>query len=214
MDYIQHKVSLPSGTKGKWAIEKFDISQTDADRFNMRCRLDIHKGLGYRGIEAGTYTRLCNKKNSWNGGLVMSDTPAEISDHAEAIDQAKGNILITGLGLGVVLNACLKKPEVTHCTVVEIDPDVIELVAPYYQQIWGDRLTIVQCSAYDYEPTKGTKYDMIWHDIWPDICADNYEQMKTLKKKFKKYLKLLGWQGCWVEREVRNLHTRDKYAYR
>ena len=87
MDYLQHKVSLPAGTHGKWAIERFEVTQEDAERFNMRCRIDAHKGIGYRGIKAGTYTRLCNKSIFWNQGLVMSDTPAEISDHLEAIEK-------------------------------------------------------------------------------------------------------------------------------
>ncbi len=204
MNYIQYKVNLPLARVGKWAIEQFNITQEDADRFNLRERCNNH-GLGYRGIEVGTYTRLCNKEKSWNLGVVMSDTPAEISDHMNAIDHAKGQVLITGLGIGVVLNACLMKPEVEHCTVIELESDVIALVASHYQKKWGDRLTIINEDAFKYQPPKGTKYDMIWHDIWPEICGDNYKDMKILKAKYKKNLRMLGWQGCWVEREVRRL---------
>jgi len=204
MNFKEYKVDVPVGQSGKWKIERFEITQKDADRINLRESCNNH-GLGYRGVVAGTYTRLCDTKYSWNLGVMMSDTPAEIADHEKAIKRARGNILINGLGIGVVLNACLMKPEVKHCTVVEVDPDVISLVAPHYQKKWGDRLTIVQANALTWEPPKGAKYSMIWHDIWKNICANNLVDIVDLKRKYIFFKKWGGWQGCWVEKQVRHL---------
>lgn len=208
MNYLQYKVDVPAGEKGSWVVEKFEITPEGAARFNLMERYNNH-GLGYRGVEVGSYTRLCNKKIGWNHGLVMSDTPAEVSDHFRAIEKAEGQVLITGLGLGVVLNACLMNPKVEHCTVVEIEPDIIALVAPHYQKKWGDRLTIVNEDAFKYQPPKGIKYSMIWHDIWTDICADNYNDMKILKARYRPFKKIGGWQGCWVEEQVKHLNRID-----
>jgi hypothetical protein len=206
MNYEEYKVGIPVGKCGKWSIEHFTITQDQADHFNLRERFNNH-GMGYRGIVAGTYTRL-KRDNAYDP--MMSDTPAEINDHLPAIEKATGQVLINGLGIGMVLNACLKKPEVDHVTVIEIDPDIIQLVAPHYQQIWGDRLSIIQDDAFKFIPPKDLKYNMIWMDIWPDICADNLEEMKVLKKKYRKHLVRGGWQGCWSEKEVKRL---DRYGY-
>lgn len=171
----------------------------------MRQSCNNH-GLGYRGIVPGVYTRLM-REGAWDP--MMSDTPAEINDHLVAIEHAKKQVLINGLGIGMVLNACLKKPEVEHVTVIEIDPDIFKLVAPHYQQKWGDRLSIILGDAFKFVPSKDLKYNMIWNDIWPDICADNYNEMKSLKAKYKVYLARNGWQGCWVEKEVKRLDKID-----
>ena len=203
MNYIQYKVDIPPGEKGKWKIENFEITTAEADSYNLRERCN-NRGLGYRGVEAGKYTRICIA-NLFND-VIMSDTPVEIADHIEAIEKARGQVLITGLGIGVILNACLNKPEVEHCTVIEIEPDVIALVAPHYQKKWGDRLTIVNEDAFKYRPQKGIKYDMIWHDIWSNICTDNYKEIKTLKAKYRPFKKVGGWQGCWVENEIKRLN--------
>jgi spermidine synthase len=132
----------------------------------------------------------------------MSDTPAEQDDHREFVQRARGRILINGLGLGMVLQACLERRKwqsdeyaVEHATVVEISPAVIALVAPHYQARYGDRLTIVQADALTWQPPKGERYAAVWHDIWPDICTDNLPQMHTLHRR---YGRRADWQGSWA----------------
>jgi hypothetical protein len=34
------------------------------------------------------------------------------------------------------------------------------------------------------EMSKGKRYDMVWHDIWDDICSDNLEGMAKLHRKY------------------------------
>ena len=72
----------------------------------------------------GTYTRLRHSER----GIVMSDIPHEMLDHREPVSHARGHCLINGLGLGMVLAAVLKQPDVTDVTVIEVDRDVIDLV--------------------------------------------------------------------------------------
>jgi hypothetical protein len=130
--------------------------------------------------------------------LVMSDTPAEIRDHLSFIRKAAGHVLINGLGLGIVAEACLRKDEVTKVTVVELSEDVIALVGPTLQARWGDRLEIVNVSAFDYKPPKEVRYGTVWHDIWDYICSDNIEGMKKLHRK---YGRRADWQGSWCRSE-------------
>lgn len=63
----------------------------------------------------------------------MFNTNMEINTHLTAIDVAHGNVLVTGLGLGMFLTAILQKPELKSITVIEQSEEVIQLVAPYFQ---------------------------------------------------------------------------------
>lgn len=177
------RVDIPEGRAGNWAVERFVVSPEDAER--ERIRAVVCRG---RGVPAGSYTRLVRGRT-----VVMSDTPDEMRDHYEAVHRARGHVLINGLGLGMVLRAVLKKPEVTRVTVVELSADVIGLVAPSYTD---PRMTIVEASAFDYAPPKGERYGAVWHDIWDNITADNLPEMTRLKRK---YGRRADWQGCWAE---------------
>jgi len=130
----------------------------------------------------------------------MSDTPAEMTDHYSFVRQAKGNVLINGLGIGMVLNAILKNDspasKVEKVTVIEIDQDVIGLVGPHYLR--DHRVEIVHADAFDYQPPKGVRYDAVWHDIWDTICTDNLDAMAMLHRK---YGRRTDWQGSWCRNE-------------
>lgn len=171
------KVTLPEMSKGPWRIEHFTVDQ-----------VDFHSMMRGRDVPMGeTYTRLMR-----NGTLVMSDTPAECRDHLSAYWNAKGSCLINGLGIGMILKNILTKPEVTDVTVVEISQDLIDLVSPYYTD---PRITYVCCDALTYKPEKGKRFQMVWHDIWDYICADNLPAMEYLHRK---YGKRADWQGSWA----------------
>lgn len=173
---LLEKVSIPESAKGAWRVEKF---KTDMIDFGSLMRA--------RAVPVGEeFTRLMRGNT-----LVMSDTPAEMRDHYEPVIRARGSCLINGLGIGMVLKAVLKKPEVTDVTVVELSQDVIDLVAPHYQD---ERTTFVCASAFDYAPPKGKRYGMVWHDIWDYICGDNLPEMHALHRK---YGRRADWQGSW-----------------
>ena len=182
------KVTVPEGTNGPWVIERFTVDHVDFSSLR-------------RGREAPvgqTFTRLKR-----NGTLVMSDTPAEMRDHLAPEWKAKGSCLINGLGIGMVLQAVLAKPEVTDVTVVEISQELIDLIAPHYSD---PRLTVVCADAFEFVPPKGKRYQMVWHDIWDDICTDNLEEMTKLHRK---YGRLTDWQGSWSKELCLDQRRRD-----
>lgn len=178
-------VRVPAGAAGPWVIEKMLVDEIGAKRFNMIESLHGSRRM----IEPGEYTSL-----KYRGAIVMSDTPAEKSDHAEAVRIARGRCLVNGLGIGMVVNAMLLKPVVARVTVVEISKDVIDLVAPHYTELFGDRFQVVHADAYTYKPPICSKYDVVWHDIWGDISAENLEGMRRLHRK---YGRRTVWQGSW-----------------
>lgn len=177
----KYKVNVPEGSAGSWRIECFTVSPTAAQFSALR--------EGSRAVSPGTYTALKR-----DGYVIMSDTPAEIGDHLEAIRKAHGHCLVNGLGLGMVLQAIARKPEVTKVTVIEKSADVIALVAPHYAAMFGDKVEIVNADAYEYQPPKGVRYGAVWHDIWDDLCTDNLPEMERLHRK---YGRRCDWQGSW-----------------
>lgn len=178
-------VTVPEGQRGPWKIERFTIEQDSPGT--------LYYALRGRPIYPGTYTRLLHEGR----GVVMSDTPAERRDHIGFVVNAKGHVLINGLGLGMCLAAVLRRPEVTGATVVEIDSDLIALVGPHYQP--DPRVQIVEANALEYQPTRGTRFGAGWHDIWDNMCADNLPEMHTLHRK---YGRRADWQGSWGREEI------------
>jgi hypothetical protein len=190
----KYKVDVPEGQSGNWRVERFVVTERDADL--ERIRSAFASSARRIPVPAGHYTRLMH--GTGFGALVMSDTPAEMNDHRYAIHLAKGKVLVNGLGLGVVVQAMLEKPEVDHLTVIEISPDVIALVGDHYKERYGDRVEIIEADALTWKAPKGVRYDVVWHDIWKDICADNLPEMHKLHRK---YGRRADWQGSWCRAE-------------
>lgn len=176
---------------GDWSIEAFTVSEKDA-QFGR-----LHMAIGHPRdyVPAGEYLALKH-----HGHLVMTNTPAELRDIVWPIERAKGHCLVTGLGLGCVVTGMLEKPGVVKVTVVEIAPEVVELVGKALAQKYGDRLEIVLGDALKYRPPRGVRYGAVWHDIWNNICADNLPEMRLLRRRF---IRRCDWQGCWCENESR-----------
>lgn len=63
-------------------------------------------------------------------GIWMSDTPPElVAMHAFA-QRARGDVLVGGLGLGIVVRYLAMNPRVRSVTVVERERDVLDLIGP------------------------------------------------------------------------------------
>ena len=84
--------------KGIARIERFNISKENSKKYNLLCTMN---GEPYfMRIEDGNYVRL------WvDGVLMMSDTHMERYTNQFFIDNAHGDVMIAGLGVGLILNA-------------------------------------------------------------------------------------------------------------
>lgn len=201
---LLQQTEVPEGRKGRHRIERFEVSQEAANFQNMRAMI----GSSSRYIRPGRYTRLMRVRDApfdgdqlpGEGTCVMSDTPCELMDHLEAIHRAQGHCLVHGLGLGIIVEAMLRKDGVERVTVVEISPDVIGLVGPYLYERWGGRVEIVEADCMTWKPPRGARYGAVWHDIWDNICADNLPDMKHLHRR---YGRRCEWQGSWARERIR-----------
>ena len=83
-------------------------------------------------ISAGTYARLIV-----DGTLMMSDTDMEQRTNRDFIENAKGDVMIAGLGLGLIIYNLKDKIGnniVRTITVYEKYQDVIDLILPKFAQ--------------------------------------------------------------------------------
>lgn len=188
-----------------WTVETFDVDR-DGSLFNL---------LGGGGhVPPGTYTRLLRISDAYTGArreigqgmLWMSDTPDEYRDHVHAILQARGRVLLNGLGLGCVLKAMLAKPEVEHVDVVERDGGLVQLMQKIAPWCRDERVTFHIADAFAQAKAwpPGTTWDVAWHDIWKDICADDLPEHAKLLRSYGRRVK---WQGAWAHEKLRR-HRR------
>lgn len=184
-------VDIPDGSLPDAEIARFTITEEDVMMANLRMAIC---GLAHRAIAPGSYTRLVA-----GGELQMTDTPVEKADHALPVARATGHCLVMGLGLGMVANAMALKPEVTKVTVIEINEDVITLVKPSLHE----KVEVIHADALTWEPPKGKKWEVIWHDIWPSICLDDCETRSLLARRYSR--RWTVYHGAWAKDEIRRL---------
>ena len=126
-----------------------------------------------------------------NNRLWMSITPNEINTMKQPINNAKGNVLTFGLGLGYFAYMCSLKDDVKSVTIVEKDERVIKLfkeyILPYFVSI--EKINIIKEDAYAYlSKMNDDMYDYVFVDIYHDAGdgKEVYLKMNQYRNRFKK----------------------------
>ena len=112
-------------------LRSFSISNEESKVYNLKSLFNGNGGFDC--VTAGQYVKL-----SVNNILMMSDTDMEKRTNYEFISNAKGDVMIAGLGIGLILHNLEKKVktgEVKSITVYEKYQDVIDLITPYYKHL-------------------------------------------------------------------------------
>lgn len=137
-----------------------------------------------------------------NGLVWMTVTPNEINTIQPAVQESRGKVLTYGLGLGYYAFHCLLKEDVESVTVVERNPQVIDvfnrLLLPFFPR--RKDLHIVQADAFDYaeKVMPHEHYDTVFTDLWHDV-GDGiplYQRMKALETPGPNYL-------YWIEKTLK-----------
>lgn len=127
--------------------------------------------------------------------LWMSDTPFEYEGIRRHLKDSKGQVLTSGLGLGLFAYLASKRKAVKQVDVVEINQDIIELVG---KQLRGRKIHIIQDDIYHYLSTTVKKYDFIYLDIWADFIGPIKDVDKAAKVA-KRCLKPGGEVKVWLQ---------------
>lgn len=148
-----------------------------------------------------------------NGRLMMSDARMEQLTNAEFVERAHGDVLVAGLGLGMVLFPVLVKPAVQSVTVIERNADVIALVEPAVRH---PKLTVIHGDIFQWAP-EGKVFQTIYFDIWPTRGASQQAGIDRLHERFAACLDDADpgrWMGSWYHRELaeeqRELDRRER----
>ena len=134
------------------------------------------------------------------GKTMMSNHEFETLTNQKFLDNAKGDILVFGLGIGLIIFPLLKDNDVRTITIVEIDSGLIDEVFPIIiQNDLESKVSVILSNAFDFETDK--MFDTIYFDIWSDINQQAFSEMKILSEKFTKNLKPEGWMDSWCSEE-------------
>lgn len=186
--------------KGCAKILKYDFKEKDNPLYNLR---HIRDGNYEHRMYDGTYVKLII-----DGKLMMSDTAMERITNRDFIDNAKGRVLIAGLGIGLIVQAILDKETVSEVVVIEKYQDVIDLVADKFKH---PKLKIVCADIFEYELPKNEKFDTIYFDIWADCDEDNLQEMKTLHAKFRKNKSSKeSWMDSWYKSRLMKIRAKER----
>lgn len=180
---------------------------------DLQARMTALSGRGRRGVDTvgDLHAQVWDATGMFGGTLWMSDTANERCDHQGALDAATGHVLVGGLGLGLFALAAMVKQGVDHVTVVEINPNVIELVegpiraAASMMVKSPATLTVINDNIKTWTPKRGVKFDTVWIDIWPTLCTDDLEEHKALKRKFSRRKSAGAFFGCWGNSFLRRM---------
>lgn len=181
-------------------IELFEVSNQQAALFNLHC------SNTYSYIEPCKYVRL-----KISNILIMSDTPYERLTNQAFVNNAHGNVLIVGLGIGLLLKALIPKlenGEISHISVWEKNDSLIKLwnMAKLYLPV-HDKISIFHYDVFEYKQMKKQlkgAFDSIYIDIWAELNEDAYAQMKLFRRAFRPFLNPNNPNAfieCWGRKE-------------
>lgn len=142
-------------------------------------------------------TRLLTREG---GGQLMSDSPQERYEVVPAIKACRGNVLVGGLGLGMYVQMLHKNTRVRHITVVELEPDIISLVAPSLPE--GVR--VIQADLFQFVANCNWSWNNAIYDIWSPTSEGSFfgYVMPLRLASARAGLKSQKHIFCWAETEM------------
>lgn len=96
--------------------------------------------------------------------MVMLDDPLHVYGMKALAKNAVGEVLVAGLGLGIVIHELVKNDNVTSIVVVERNVDVINLISKYLPD--DDRIDVVNIDFHDVPTEELCNYNTVILDIW------------------------------------------------
>lgn len=204
MQFTSMNLIIPKGKSGDFSIKHYRVTKQDVKSARIRQIWQHDEILP----KVGKVTILAKKTDSsWKDhDVVMSDSEFDKHANQEIVRIANGNVLIAGLGIGMIILPLLKNKYVKKITVIEREQDVINLVYKHIKKHdKSNKLEIIHDDILKVELPKEKKFDVIFFDIWNDVCGDNYQLMKELRKKFRKHRARYCRVQSWQEQETRKL---------
>lgn len=133
--------------------------------------------------------------------IWMSVIPHEINTMKKPIENAHGDVLVLGLGLGYFVFNILNKNNVKSVTVIEKDPDIIAMfnqcILPKFPH--KEKLSIILADGIEFLRNTPRKFDYVFNDIWHNV-GDG--EMLYLKLKNKEKYHPEAEFDYWIETSI------------
>lgn len=119
----------------------------------------------------------------------MSITPNEITTMQEAIKEARGNVLVLGLGLGYYQYMVSNKDSVKKVTIIEKDENIIQLfkkhILPQFKN--KQKIKIIHDDAFHFLDCNKEKFDYCFLDLWhsPEDGFPLFLRLRNYEQKYK-----------------------------
>ena len=180
------EVYLDTAKTGNWEIVRNKYNPYEAFVYDDYKYCDDGRVIPQIGYFTREYTYPVVMQNGREWMLI---TPNEINTMKDAITRSHGKVLTFGLGLGYFAFMSARKRSVGSVTVIERDPQVIELFETHIlpQMSCRDKIRIICADAFDYAEHQMALegYDYVFADIWhdPSDGVELYRRFKTLEHK-------------------------------
>ena len=145
-------VNIPEGTSGDFEIAHYTNETTDK-QWQM-----------YLVSKNESYPNYCVLTTTTCPMPIMQDSEGEYREHQWLWDNATGDVLVGGLGIGMIHQKLIDNPDVTSVTIIEISQEVIDLVWEHCAK--DDTFTLILDDFETWVPPEGTTFDTIWADSW------------------------------------------------
>ena len=161
---------LPVGTSGAWEIRRKAV--------------------------APDVTELVEHSADGRELLWMDDADTELAAHRDILAAARGDVLLLGLGIGLLPAMLADVDAVRSITIIERSTDVMRLVEPHLMSEFGSRkgIRIITSDADTWQPA-GDRYDVVWIDhVLKPIQGDEREAWLAKARGWADVV--LDWRGA------------------
>lgn len=140
-----------------------------------------------------------------NDEIWMSLNPNEINTMKPFIEEANGNVLILGLGLGYVAFMMSQKCNVKTVTIVEKDPEIISIFKKHILNLFPNKskIKVVQDDAFRYLENN-SNFDYFFADLWhnPEDGIPMYIRLESIAKNINKKI------NYWLDESLKAMKRR------
>jgi hypothetical protein len=157
-----------------------------------------------------TKPRTIHRLEHKDEGQWMSDIPQELVQMAAFAKGAAGEVLIAGLGLGLLAHLVAKKPGVKRVDIIEISPEVIRLCGRTLPR----KCRVIQRDIVDFIKNQEVWFwDRAYFDTWQGTNeATWHETILPLRRLVQNKFGSVHLQ-CWAEDEMKGQVVRSLMGY-
>jgi len=202
-DYITDYANKLSNINAKY--KNYQFKTVNYEPYQLFAYDDIEID-GYKEISKVGYfkNRFAYLSLSEGNNMWMSLNPNEITTMSPFIKDAKGNVLVLGLGMGYIQYMMSKKSDISSITIVEKNHDNIVFFNKFIYPIFDKKkIKIVEDDAVKFVE-QFHRYDYIFADLWftPEDGIEYYLKLNKIENKYK--IKI----HYWLEASLKQMKKR------